>query len=80
VIANVAPGNLPLAPVCRVLDAYLEGPRRDWSRSMLTVVKRQRGEVEASQRQQEEARVVGTRSSLPMSATAVSMPAARTVR
>lgn len=66
VIANAAPTNLHLALAYRVLDAYLDGPRRDWSRDLLVVSQRQRAEAEQRSAEREAARAVDTRPSLPL--------------
>jgi CubicO group peptidase (beta-lactamase class C family) len=66
VITNMAPTNLHLALMYRVLDAHLDGPRRDWSRDLLAAARRQQAESEKRVTEQEFARVVDTRPSLPL--------------
>jgi CubicO group peptidase (beta-lactamase class C family) len=66
VIANMEPTTLHVALAYRVLDAYLDGRRRDWSRDLLAVAERQRREAAERDRQRREARVVDTRPSLPL--------------
>jgi len=66
VIANAAPSSIHVALMYRVLDAYLDAPRRDWSRDLLAVANRQRADSEKRERDRESARVAATRPSLPL--------------
>jgi CubicO group peptidase (beta-lactamase class C family) len=66
VIANAAPTMLHVALAYRVLDAFLDGPRRDWNRDFRALFLRQTQEEERRAREEEAKRVADTRPSLPL--------------
>jgi CubicO group peptidase (beta-lactamase class C family) len=66
VIANLAPTNLHQAIAYHVLDAYLDAPRRDWSRDLLAAAQQRWEATDRRQRHRERARIVGTEPSLPL--------------
>jgi CubicO group peptidase (beta-lactamase class C family) len=65
VLTNMG-SNLHAALMFRIFDAYLGPPRRDWSADLLAAAKTLRAEGEIEQKKIEEARVTGTKPSLPL--------------
>ncbi len=64
------PNNLFGAVSWRVLDAYLGGPQRDWSRVLLDRVKVGQAQVETARKKMEAERVVDAPPSLPLASYA----------
>jgi hypothetical protein len=66
VLTNGARTSFPEALVYRVVDAYLGAPARDWSRVRLETSLEFRAKQKQAERAQEQARLAGTKPTLPL--------------
>lgn len=66
VLTNLGGTSFPDAIVYRILDHYLDGPNKDWSQLFLASFRETQERAAARRKEIEDARVTGTRPSLPL--------------